>query len=162
MIYYKHASKKCLLEYRLQRRNQYIKDFLSARDDSPEHTKRNFKCDTTRISVTKALENMVRAGFNMNGFKEEFEEDVQKRRQCFGRELCLRMLEDRRERKPIQQQEISLNHMISEFEKLFLMYQQLSDHSVPFTRFLEDIRYDEQPKHFVGCYDMFISTMLIM
>ena len=144
-----------LPEYRLQRRNQYINDFLEPSDDSSKHTKRNLKCDITRISVIKALENMVRVGMGMNGFKEEQKEDIKKRRQCFGRELCLRMLEDRKRRKPNQQVESTLNHMISEFETLFLMYHQLSDHSIPFTSFLDDIRHGEQPENFVGCFDMF-------
>ena len=91
----------------------------------------------------------------MHGFIEEQEEDVEKRRQCFGRELCLRMVEEQNDRKSSHNQSNIFNRVVNEFETLFLMYHQTSDHSIAFTNFLDDIRHDEEPQHFIGCYDMF-------
>ena len=138
----------------MQKRNTFIKDFIEADEHMPETTRRNLKCDSTRLSVIKALENMAKAGMKLNGFKEE-PEDIEKRQQCFGRELCIRLLEDRNDRKSNYDQSNIYNKIVNEFETLFLMYHQLSDPSIAFTDLLEDVRYNEEPKYFIGCYDMF-------
>ena len=144
-----------IAESRLLSRNQFIDDFLKSKVGSALTTKRHLKCDSTRLSVIKALENMAKTGMQMHGFIEEQEDDVDKRRQCFGRELCLRMVEEQNDRKWNQKPNNTFDRVVNEFETLFLMYHQTSDYSIAFTNFLDDIRHEEEPKHFIGCYDMF-------
>ena len=135
------------------RRNQFITDFLEG--NSQDSSRRNMKCDSTRLSVFKALENMAKAGAQLDGFNKESDDDIETRRQCFGRELCIRMLEDQRAKKSNLGQSNTFQYLVNEFETLFLMYHQLSDSSIAFTDFLNDIRNNDEPKYFVGCYDMF-------
>ena len=120
-------------------------------------TKRQLKCDTTSLAVTKALENMVSAGFHID-HTEDTSRNIVTRRQCFGREICLRMVEDRQKKNNEDNKghlESISKRAVHEFETLILLYPQLSDYSVEFTEFLKDIRYDEAPEHSLSCFALF-------
>ena len=135
------------------RRKQFITDFLEG--SSQNVSRRNMKCDSTRLSVFKALENMAKAGVHLGGYSEESDDDIETRQQCFARELCIRMLEEQRARKSNHGQRSAFQYLVNEFETLFLMYHQLSDRSIAFIDFLDNIRNNDEPKYFVSCYDMF-------
>ena len=142
-------------ETRLQKRRQFVEDFFVI--DGTTHSKRNLKCDTTSLAVTKALENMVRAGFRTE-YTEDTAVDIVTRRQCFGREICLRMVEDRQKENHVYSKRKTkgiAKRAVHEFETLILLYHQLSDYSVEFTNFLEDIRYDDVRENSINCLDLF-------
>lgn len=125
--------------------------------DGTTRSKRNLKCDTTSLAVTKALENMVKAGFNTK-YTEDAAVDIATRRQCFGSEICLRMVEDRRKENLIDSDRKTkgiVKRAVHEFETLILLYHQLSDYSVEFTNFLKDIKYDDVRDNSLNCFDLF-------
>ena len=83
-------------------------------------------------------------------------DDIEVRRQCFGREVCLRMIEDRSSKSGhVGAQGTIFEGLVRHFETMFLLYIQLSDHSLEFQEFLTKIKYDEAPNNPIGCFDMF-------
>ena len=132
-----------------------MEDFFTVYD--MRSSKRNLKCDTTTLAVTKALENMASAGLRMD-HPEDTTRDIVSRRQCFGREICLRMVEDRQKKNNVDNKghfESIIKRAVYEFETLIILYHQLSDYSIEFTEFLKDIRYDEAPENSLSCFDLF-------
>ena len=141
------------VEKRLQTRKQFIQEFV--KNDGTLGDRRKLKCDTTSLAVTKALENMAKAGVGIN-IQEDRTNDIGIRRQCFGREICLRMIEGRKN-KIVRGtlQNTGYQRLVHEFETIFLLYNQLNDHSLQFNEFLENIKYNEEPNNPISCFDMF-------
>ena len=81
--------------------------------------------------------------------------DIVTQRQCFGREICLRLVENRIETKYGRDSRSAIEKAVHEFETLYLLYTQLSDNSLQFTKFLEDIKHKEEPQTPLACLDIF-------
>ena len=81
--------------------------------------------------------------------------DIVTQRQCFGREICLRLVENRIETKSSRESRSAIEEAVHEFETLYLLYTQLSDHSLRFTNFLDDIKHGEEPQTPFACLDIF-------
>ena len=117
--------------------------------------RRLLKCDATSLAVTKALENMVKAIVEIN-YKEGTIDDIGLRHQCFGREICLRMVEGRKNNLDVERlQQSGYQHLVHEFETALLLYHQLNDHSLEFNDFLDRVKYNEEPSDPMSCFDMF-------
>ena len=110
----------------------------------------------TSLAVTKALENMANAAMRFEIGKDQID-DIEVRRQCFGREVCLRMIEDRRLKSGhhVGVQNTIFQNLVRNFETMFLLYIQLNDYSLEFQEFLKKIKYDEVSNNPIGCFEMF-------
>ena len=132
-------------------------------------SKRKCKVDVTSLAVAKALENMAKSAANTiaatKGKVDLMDEDIGNRRQCFGRELCLRMLEDHQSKSSKGEVPLGNNYSdddanifsnaVHKFETLFLQYMQLDDHSLEFLEFLQKVQHDEVSDDPLNCFDYF-------
>ena len=118
-------------------------------------SKRTNHCDSTYLGVTKALANIAKASMDVNLSIEDKNIDIVTQRQCFGREICLRLVENRIEIKSRRESQGAFEKAVHEFETLYLLYTQLSDNSLQFTKFLDDIKHGEEPQTPLACLDIF-------
>ena len=107
------------------------------------------------MGVTKALANIAEASMDINFSIEDKNIDIVTQRQCFGREICLRLVESRIETTPSRESRSAIEEAVHEFETLYLLYTQLSDNSFRFTNFLDDIKHGEEPQTPLACLDIF-------
>ena len=140
-------------ESKLRRRQEFAIDFF--RSGHLNRSKRTERCDSTYLGVTKALANIAEASMDINFSIEDKNIDIVTQRQCFGREICLRLVESRIETTPSRESRSAIEKAVHEFETLYLLYTQLSDNSFRFTNFLDDIKHGEEPQTPLACLDIF-------
>ena len=140
-------------ESKLRKRQEFATDFF--RSGHFNRSKRTDHCDSTYIGVTNALANIAKASMDVNFSTGDKNIDIVTQRQCFGREICLRLVENRIVTKYSREGRSAIDEAVHEFETLYLLYTQLSDNSLQFTKFLDDIKHGEEPQTPLACLDIF-------
>ena len=140
-------------ESKLRKRQEFAADFI--RSKHLKRSKRTDHCDSTYMGVTKALANIAKASMDAKFSIENKNIDIVTQRQCFGREICLRLVENRIKTKSRLGSRSAFKKAVYEFETLYLLYTQLSDNSLQFTDFLDDIKHGEEPQNPLACLDIF-------
>ena len=140
-------------ESKLRKRQEFATDFF--RSGHFNRSKRTDHCDSTYIGVTNALANIAKASMDVNFSTGDKNIDIVTQRQCFGREICLRLVENRIRIKSRRESQGAFEKAVHEFETLYLLYTQLSDNSLRFTKFLDDVKHGEEPQTPLACLDIF-------